>query len=154
MWFSINLNSDKEKYNFFNSKGDLDSFLDCLNIDSHSYFDIDKKGFGPFIYGTLTTLDESPIEEGVIWTGSDNGNVHITRDGGKIWTKLNSNIVGNPGYWVSRITASNHIPGTAYVTYSGLRRDDFRPFIFKTDVFFKSWVSLVSNLPYESINVI
>lgn len=117
-------------------------------------FDIDKKGFGPFIYGTLTTLDESPIEEGVIWTGSDNGNVHITRDGGKIWTKLNSNIVGNPGYWVSRITASNHIPGTAYVTYSGLRRDDFRPFIFKTEDFGKTWVSLVSNLPNESINVI
>lgn len=117
-------------------------------------YDENKKGFGPFIYGTLTTLDESPIKQGVIWSGSDNGDVHVTIDGGKNWTKLNNNIKGNPGYWVTRITASHHNAGTAYVTYSGLRRDDFRPFIYKTNDYGKSWNSISSNLPNESVNVI
>ena len=117
-------------------------------------YNIDKKGFGPFVYGTLTTLDESPIEEGVIWAGSDNGKVFLTKDGGKSWTNLDNKIKGNPNYWVTRITASNHNPNTAYLTYSGLRRDDFRPFIFKTEDYGNSWVSIASNLPNESINVI
>ncbi|WP_051554851.1 WD40/YVTN/BNR-like repeat-containing protein [Maribacter antarcticus] len=115
-------------------------------------FDINKKGFGPFVYGTLTTLDESPVKEGVIWAGTDNGNVHITTDGGKNWKKIK--IIGNPEYWVTRVSTSHHHAGTAYVTYSGLRRDDFRPFIYKTTNYGKTWISISSNLPNESINVI
>jgi len=105
-------------------------------------------------YGTITTIDESPIQQGVIWVGTDDGNVQLTRDGGKTWTLLNDNIPNNPEYWVTRITASHHDAGTAYVTYTGRHRTDFRPFVFKTTDFGKTWISIANNLPNEGINVI
>jgi photosystem II stability/assembly factor-like uncharacterized protein len=108
---------------------------------------------GP-MYCTITTIDESPVNKGVIWVGTDDGNVQLTTDGGKSWTRLNDRIPGNPEYYVSRVTASNHDAGTAYVTYTGRRRDDFRAFVFKTTDFGKNWESIVNNLPEESVNVI
>lgn len=111
-------------------------------------------GTGNIQYGTITTLEESPINPDELWVGTDDGNVQLTLDGGKTWTKLNDNIKGNPGYWVSRIEASAHFAGTAYVSYTGLRRDDFRPFVYKTTDFGKTWTSIATNLPNENINVI
>ena len=111
-------------------------------------------GTGNIQYGTITTLEESPINPDELWVGTDDGNVQITTDGGENWTKLNDNIDGNPEYWVSRIEVSAHFPGTAYVTYTGLRIDDFRPFIYKTTDHGKTWTSLAANLPNESINVV
>jgi len=122
---------------------------DLSNDDS-----VKAAGTGNIQYGTITTLEESPINPDELWVGTDDGNVQLTLDGGETWTKLNSNISGNPEYWVSRIEASAHFPGTAYVSYTGLRRDDFRPFVYKTSDFGKNWSSLASNLPNESINVI
>ena len=108
---------------------------------------------GP-MYCTITTIDESPVTEGVIWVGTDDGNVQVTTDGGGTWSRLNDRIAGNPGYYVSRVIASHHHPGTAYVTYSGRRRDDFRAFVYKTSDFGMTWESIVNNLPAESVNVI
>ena len=112
------------------------------------------KGVGAVQYCTITTLDESPIEKGVIWVGTDDGNVHMTRDNGKTWKKLNDRIPKNPGYWVSRIIASHFDAGSAYLTYSGFHNDDFRPFVYKTTDFGETWISIVGNLPEESVNVI
>jgi photosystem II stability/assembly factor-like uncharacterized protein len=105
-------------------------------------------------YGTITTIDESPIEQGVIWVGTDDGNVQITRDGGKTWTLLNDNIPNNPEYWVTRIVASHHDPGTAYVTITGRHRTDFHPYVYQTSDFGNTWLSIANNLPDEGINVI
>ena len=113
-----------------------------------------KGGDGNIQYCTITTIDESALVEGVLWVGTDDGNVWISKDGGSNWTKLNDNIVGNPGYWVSRVIASHHDPGTAYVSYTGYRRDDFRPFLYKTTDYGETWTSIASNLPKEPINVI
>jgi len=113
-----------------------------------------KGGDGNIQYCTITTIDESPLEKGVLWIGTDDGNVWISRDGGKNWKKLNDRIKGNPGYWVSRVAASHHNGGTAYVSYTGYRRDDFRPFLYKTTDYGETWASIVSNLPDEPINVI
>jgi len=104
-------------------------------------------------YGTITTIDESPIEQGVIWVGTDDGNVQLTRDGGETWTLLNDRIPDNPEYWVTRMTASHHNAGTAYVTYTGRHHTDFRPFIYRTTDFGETWASIVNNLPDEGINV-
>lgn len=112
------------------------------------------KGVGAVQYCTITTLDESPVQQGIIWAGTDDGNVHLTRDKGKTWERLNDRIKGNPGYWVSRVTASFHNAGTAYVTYTGFHFDDFRPFIYKTTDFGTTWTSLSNNLPEGSINVV
>jgi photosystem II stability/assembly factor-like uncharacterized protein len=113
-----------------------------------------KGGDGNIEYCTITTIDESPIVRDLLYVGTDDGNVWVTKDGGKNWTKLNDKIKGNPGYWVSRVIASQHFPGTAYVTYTGLRNDDFRPFIYKTTDYGETWTSIVGNLPNKSVNVI
>jgi hypothetical protein len=113
-----------------------------------------KGGDGNIQYCTITTIDESPLVEGLLWAGTDDGNVWVTKDRGKNWTQCNDKITGNPGYWVSRVVASFYDPGTAYVTYTGYRRDDFRPFAYKTTDFGETWTSIASNLPDEPINVI
>lgn len=110
-------------------------------------------GTGNIQYCTITTIDESPIVPGLLWVGTDDGNVQMTRDSEE-WTLLNDNIPGNPGYWVTRVVASFHDAGTAFVTYSGLRRDDFRPFVYKTTDYGETWTSIAGNLPDESVNVI
>lgn len=111
-------------------------------------------GTGNIQYGTITTVDESPVVPGVILVGTDDGNVQLTLDGGENWTLLNDRIPDNPQYWVSRVVASFHDPATAYVTYTGLRRDDFRPFVYKTTDNGETWTSISANLPDEPVNVI
>jgi hypothetical protein len=78
----------------------------------------------------------------------------MTRDNGKAWVKLNDKIAGNPGYWVSRVAASNSDPGTAYVSYTGFRNDDFRPFVYKTTDYGATWTSLAAGLAEGPVNVI
>jgi photosystem II stability/assembly factor-like uncharacterized protein len=113
-----------------------------------------KGGDGNIEYCAIQTLDESPIVRDLLYAGTDDGNAWVTKDGGKNWTKLNERIKGNPGYWVSRVIASRHVPGRALVTYTGLRNDDFRPFIYKTEDFGETWTSIAGNLPNRSINVV
>jgi photosystem II stability/assembly factor-like uncharacterized protein len=113
-----------------------------------------KGGDGNIQYCTITTIDESPLVQGLLWVGTDDGNVWITKDDGKNWTKCNDKIAGNPGYWVSRVAASPNDPGRAYVSYTGYRRDDFRPFVYKTTDYGETWTSIASNLPEEPVNVI
>ncbi len=108
-----------------------------------------KGGDGNIQYCTITTVSESPVKEGLIWVGTDDGNVQMTNDGGDTWTLMNSRIPGNPEYWVSRVTASNHYEGTAYISYTGYRRDDFRPFVYKTTDFGRTWTSIANKLPVD-----
>lgn len=113
-----------------------------------------RGGSGNIQYATLTTIDESPVVGGVIWAGTDDGNVQVTRDGGKTWTNVTDKITGHPGHWVSRVIASNHDAGTAYATVTGYRQDDFTPFAWKTSDYGATWTSVAGNLPNEAINVI
>jgi photosystem II stability/assembly factor-like uncharacterized protein len=113
-----------------------------------------KGGDGNIQYGTITTFDESPLVPGLLWAGTDDGNVWVSRDNGRAWTKLNDKIAGNPGCWVSRVAASNFDPATAYVSYTGLRNDDFRPYLYKTTDYGATWTSLAGGLAEGSVNVI
>ncbi len=125
-----------------------------LTTNDPSKLPTGKGGDGNIQYCTITTIDESPLEPGVLWVGTDDGHVWVSRNGGKNWTKLSDRIAGNPGYWVSRVVASSHQPGTAYVSYTGYRHDDFRPFLFKTTDYGETWISLAHNLPEEPVNVV
>ena len=112
---------------------------------------------GRRVNGTIITIDESPLVQGVIWVGTDNGNVQLTRDGGGSWTLLNDNFPEWTGNRVTRVDASHHDPGTAYVTFSGGHRDrrDLRPHVYKTADYGQTWTSISSNLPEdEPVNVI
>ncbi|HEY3383612.1 MAG TPA: hypothetical protein VGK32_17745 [Vicinamibacterales bacterium] len=113
-----------------------------------------KGGDGNIQFCTISAFDESPIVKDLLWAGTDDGNVWVSKDGGKNWTKLNDNIKGNPGLWVSRIEPSHHFPGTAYLSYTGYRNDDFRPFLYKTTDFGQTWTSIAGNLPNKPINVV
>jgi photosystem II stability/assembly factor-like uncharacterized protein len=113
------------------------------------------RGTGNITHCTIVTLDESPAKEGVIWAGTDDGKVWVTKDGGSAWDDVTGNIPGHQGYWITRVECSNAGPGIAYVTSTGLRNDDFRPFVWKTKDYGKTWVSIASGLPKdESLCVI
>lgn len=114
-------------------------------------------GRGNIQYCTITTISESPITPGIIWVGTDDGKVHITRNFGAAWVELTDRLKASGApeeYWVSRVFASNHKEGTAYVSKTGYRRDDFRPFLYKTTNFGATWTSITGNLPNEPVNVI
>jgi hypothetical protein len=112
------------------------------------------RGTGNIQYSTITTIAESPIIPGLLWVGTDDGNVWVTQNDGGDWTQVNGNITGNPGYWVSRVEASSHDPATAYVSFTGYRRDDFRPFVYMTNDFGETWTPIAAGLPDEPVNVI
>ncbi|HCC71179.1 MAG TPA: hypothetical protein DEQ09_08525 [Bacteroidales bacterium] len=112
------------------------------------------QGTGNIQYCNIVSLDESPAKEGVIWAGTDDGKVWVTKDGGKEWIDLTDNIPGHPGYWVSRLEPSYADAAAAYLTVTGYRRDDFRPLVWKTGDYGKTWVSISKGLPDEPLCVI
>ena len=95
---------------------------------------------------TLYTIAESPLDGKILWTGSDDGLIHVSRDGGTHWQEVGHNLKGVPkGTWVSRITTSAHHPGTAFATLDGHRSGDMRLYAFRTDDFGKHWQPLSSD---------
>jgi photosystem II stability/assembly factor-like uncharacterized protein len=97
---------------------------------------------------TIVTLDESPLRAGLIWVGTDDGKVWLTRDGGGTWTDVTRNLRGVPaGLYMSRIEASHHDPGTAYLAVDGHRTDDERPHLMVTRDYGRTWKSIAAGLP-------
>lgn len=108
-------------------------------------------------YCTITSHDESVLQPGLIWAGTDDGRVHVTEDGGQNWRDVTGNLAlaGAPeDFWVSRVRASKHEPGVAFVTKNGLRFDRFEPHVYRTADFGKSWASIAANLPQSPVNVV
>ena len=106
-----------------------------------------NSGYVP--YCTITSVSESPITPGVIWVGTDDGKVQLTQNHGSAWTDLTPAVAaaGGPAdRYVSRVFASPHDAGTAFVAKSGFRNDDFRPFLLRTTDFGKTWTSVAGNL--------
>jgi photosystem II stability/assembly factor-like uncharacterized protein len=103
-------------------------------------------------YGTLTSICESPLKFGLIYAGSDDGLVHVTRDGGENWMKISDNLPNE--LWVSRVVASAHEKNRVYVTLNGYRSDDFTPYLFVSNDYGEHWQRLGTNLPVEPINVV
>jgi len=97
----------------------------------------------------ITQVRESPSRPGVIWIGTDDGNLQLSRDGGETFSNIIGNISGAPrGYvQVSRIEPSHFDPGTAYVALDNHRNDDYKPYLFKTTDYGKTWSSVVGDLP-------
>jgi photosystem II stability/assembly factor-like uncharacterized protein len=119
--------------------------------------DSKQHGAGNITFCTITTASESPLKPGVIWVGTDDGKVQVTQNHGAAWSDCTAAIAaaGGPAeLWVSRVFASPHDAGTAFVSKTGFRQDISRPFLFKTADFGATWTALASDLPAKNINVI
>ncbi|MEZ4855397.1 MAG: glycosyl hydrolase [Gelidibacter sp.] len=107
---------------------------------------------GNVAYGTLSTISESPFQFGLIYTGSDDGLVHLTKDAGGNWENITSTLPKN--LWVSRVIASQHKKERVYVTLNGYRFDDFTSYIYTSDDYGQTWKNISANLPASPVNVI
>jgi len=97
-------------------------------------------------YDTVFTIAESPVQKDLLWAGTDDGLVHLTRDGGKNWANVTPK--GMPEWsLVSMIEASPHEAGTAYIALDCHKLDDLKPYVYKTTDYGKSWIKLVNGLP-------
>ena len=110
---------------------------------------------------TIITISESPLVPGLMWVGTDDGNVQLTRNGGATWVNITAQFydaAGKPkkgakgdriphGRWVSRVEASRFDPGTCYLTFDGHRSDDFKTYIFKTTDYGATWTNIAGSLP-------
>jgi len=103
-------------------------------------------------YGTLTSICESPMKFGLLYAGSDDGLIHVTRDGGETWTKISDSLIQN--LWVSRVQASAHERGRVYASLNGYRWDDFTPYLYVSQDYGQHWERIGLDLPFEPINVV
>src|SRR2546425_2692378 len=117
-----------------------------------------SKNDGVTSYSTIITVSESPLLPGVVWAGTDDGNVEVSRDGGVTFTEVGKNLSGLPPnhqHWISRIDASHFDAGTAYVSVDGHRSDDLKPYVFVTRNYGQSFENITNNLPpYGNVQVV
>ncbi len=109
-----------------------------------------KKGNVP--YGTLTSITESPLKFGLLYIGTDDGIVQVSKDGGNTWNNISNGLPENQ--WVSRVIASSYKKGRVYVTLNGYRWDNFEAMVFVSEDYGKTWKPIGKDLPTEPINVI
>ena len=107
---------------------------------------------GNVAYGTLTSISESPFQFGLIYTGSDDGKIHITKNGGGSWTDISSGLPKD--LWVSRVIASQHKKERVYVSLNGYRWDDFKVYVYKSENYGQTWEAIGSDIPLSPVNVI
>jgi len=122
-----------------------------------------SKNDGVSAFSTIISVSESPVVEGVVWAGTDDGMVQVSRDNGGTFIEVGKNIQGLPAgaltgdnpYWISRIDASHYDAATAYVAIDGHRSDDLQPYIFVTRDYGGTWTKVSDGLPaYGNVQVV
>lgn len=138
---------------FFRSMNRGDSMISFADLTRG-----DKGGNVP--YGTITTISESPLRFGLLYAGTDDGNIQLSKDGGYSWTLVNNKPVKATdaalaaGLWVSRVTASRYKEPRVYASLNGYRFDDFAPYLYVSEDHGSTWKQLGRDLPLEPINVV
>jgi photosystem II stability/assembly factor-like uncharacterized protein len=119
-----------------------------------SYNDPAQQGHWPYAipFATITAVDESPFKFGLLYAGTDDGRVWMTKTSGDNWTEITAGLPFNKHVW--KIVASKYDPATVYVTLVGRHDDDFNPYIFKSADYGKTWVSIAGNIPGGPVNVV
>ncbi|UCE39965.1 MAG: hypothetical protein JSV17_10815 [Candidatus Aminicenantes bacterium] len=114
-----------------------------------------SKHDGIAYFGDITTIAESPVKKGLLYVGTDDGNLQVSKDGGTTWKNVTDKLRNVPQYtYVTRVVASHFAEGTAYATLDGHRNNDFKPYVFSTSDYGESWKDISSNIPVGStVNV-
>ena len=107
---------------------------------------------GDVPFGTLSTISESPIRFGLIYTGSDDGNVQVSKDGGNSFSLISQKLP--KGLYVTRVIASKYNVARVYVTLNGYRNDHFNAYVYQSDDYGTTWKQIMKDLPSEPVNVI
>lgn len=107
---------------------------------------------GNVAYGTLTTISESPFQFGLLYVGSDDGLVQVTKNSGGSWENISASLPKD--LWVSRVIASAHKKSRVYVTLNGYRWDDFTPYVYVSENYGKTWKNISAGIPASPVNVI
>jgi photosystem II stability/assembly factor-like uncharacterized protein len=107
---------------------------------------------GDVPFGTTTTISESPIRFGLIYVGTDDGNVQVSKDGGNSFTMISQKLP--KGLYVSRVIASKYNVARVYVTLNGYRNDHFNAYVYQSDDYGTTWKQIMKDLPSEPVNVI
>ncbi|HTF03503.1 MAG TPA: glycosyl hydrolase [Bacteroidia bacterium] len=107
---------------------------------------------GDVPYGCISTVNESNLKFGLIYTGSDDGLIHVTKDGGNTWTRISDKLPQHMR--VSRVVASTHVEGRVYATLSGCQWDHFKPYVYVSEDYGTTWKQIFADLPAEAVNVV
>ena len=111
----------------------------------------DPQRQGNISYSTITSLSESPLQFGLIFAGTDDGRLHVTKNGGADWRAIDSDL---PTKWVSRVVASKYDKGTVYLSLNGKRDDDFQAYLYRSSDTGETWQDISGDLPGGPINVV
>ncbi|HEX7240233.1 MAG TPA: hypothetical protein VF263_08215, partial [Longimicrobiaceae bacterium] len=121
-----------------------------IRVSTDATGGITRDATGAETHGTVTALAESPVRPGILWAGTDDGRVWVTRNDGAEWSELTGRFPGVPrGTWVSRVEPSAFDSATVYVAFDGHRTNDFTPYVFVSEDFGRSFRSLAATLPKE-----
>lgn len=115
-----------------------------------TYNDINK--IGDISYQTIFALSESPIKFGLLYAGTDDGRLHVTKNGGQDWKEILNGLPQNK--WISRVVASKYQLNRVYMTQNGKRDDDFQVYIWKSEDYGENWEDISGNIPLGPVNVI
>jgi hypothetical protein len=107
-------------------------------------------------YGQITTISESPLRQGLLYVGTDDGNLQVSRDGGESWRNVSDKMPGLPEMtYCTRVIASHHVEGRVYATFDGHRNNDYNVYAYASDDYGESWKSMAASLPDgHTLNVI
>jgi photosystem II stability/assembly factor-like uncharacterized protein len=109
-------------------------------------------------YGTISAIAESPVRFGLLYIGTDDGNIQVSKDAGATWALVSTPKKKSAGLpqdlWVSRLTPSRFKEGRIFASLNGYRNDDFAPYLFVSDDYGTTWTPLGKDLPLEPINVV
>jgi photosystem II stability/assembly factor-like uncharacterized protein len=112
----------------------------------------DSKKMGDIPYQTIFSISESPMKQGLIYAGTDDGRLHVTRNDGKKWELITRGLAYRK--WIAQVTASKFVEGRVYVAQNGKREDDFKAYLFKSSDYGRKWVDITANIPCGPINSI
>lgn len=126
-----------------------------INVSTKTTGGITRDATGAETYGTITTLTESPIRPGILWAGTDDGNVWVTTNDGGTWTNLTKRFPGlPPRTWVNRVEASHFDTATVYVAFDAHRDNNFKPYLFVSNDFGRTFRSIAGGLPSDGIGFV